>query len=110
MQQPIIQSGGFLNNNPYMQGAMDMHTPAINFTPTFKFINGGNDFSTEKTDQHQNNDNDNNFQQSSIPFQNQEENIIQKSGGTNLDNKKTENTQSGGLIDFGKLVIKKMGL
>ena len=98
--------------------------PTINFSPMFKIMNGGNDFSTDDNLNNQNNQGDynldnnndifNNNNVNNDIFNNNSNNNTNNSNNSNNDNKiqeggkKIENEKSPGLLDFGKLLIKKL--
>ena len=109
-ETPNIQTGGYPMYPSYMQGEYDLQQtgslPAINFAPTFKIMNGGNDFSTD-TDKLNNGSseiaNNNNI------FQKQNEVPIQKGGSEIVDNKPVENQSFGAkMLNFSNFLIKKL--
>jgi len=103
--EPI--SGGSLG---YMQQPL-AGTP-INFAPVFKIMNGGSDFSTGNPSELTNIDGGNNMNDAALgissmtspqPIQ------VKQDGGSKKDDKKEETT-GGGIMDFGKMLIKKIGM
>jgi len=99
-QMPNLQTGGFNNGlvmNPYMQGGYE--TPTINFAPSFKFVNGGSDFSTGGES-----DNVANANIGATHQQQDKNELIAQKGGDD-----TEKSGSGlGLLDFGKSLFGKI--
>jgi len=109
-QMVNLQTGGFDDGyhtgygmNPYMQGGFE--NPTINFAPSFKIMNGGSDFSTDKSDI-VSNDNFKDESHSNQHFQGQ----IQKGGNVDNENKENKEGSGSGFLDFGKLLIKKIGM
>jgi len=112
VMQPTMQGGAAQGYN-YSQGGNPMNGTPINFAPVIKIMNGGSDFSTGNPGEIQVDGG------SSIgdvapmlsstlgsPMQ------FKQDGGAlekKVEEKKPEEQNGGGLLDFGKVVIKKLG-
>uniref|UniRef100_A0A6C0JMS8 DNA-directed RNA polymerase n=1 Tax=viral metagenome TaxID=1070528 RepID=A0A6C0JMS8_9ZZZZ len=110
IQTPIINttpieqiSGGFsnLHNNPVLSSQ-----PPIHFAPVFKIMNGGNDFSTggEPIQEAQ----PISFVEGGSTITNNKP--IELTPSTQNNEKKDDEQKRGGILDWGKMLIKKVGL
>ena len=96
-----------------INGGQPHGTPSINFSPVFKIMNGGNDFSSGETIDDGNSNANNNINHTITRRPHEMMNTItdlalatrQDNGSSNGDNKPVEKQEA---VDFTKLVIKKI--
>jgi hypothetical protein len=123
--QPTIEntshySGQAVNQHiPTMNGGINEGTPAINFAPVFKIMNGGNDFSSGEPTNESNNSNHNSSNNSIITNKPHEMNTITDlaiASNQTIHNSAKSNSDKIGSslpdkqepVDFSKLIIKKV--
>jgi hypothetical protein len=115
-------SGQSVNQHiPTMNGGLNEGTPAINFAPVFKIMNGGNDFSSGEPSNESNSSNHNSNNSSSITTNKPHEmntitDLAIASNQSIHNSAKSNNEKIGGAslpdkqepVDFSKLIIKKV--
>jgi hypothetical protein len=113
-------SGQAVNQHiPTMNGGINEGTPAINFAPVFKIMNGGNDFSSGEPTNESNNSNNNSSNNSIITNKPHEMNTItdlaiasnqtiHNSAKSNSDKIAASIPDKQEPVDFSKLIIKKV--
>jgi DNA-directed RNA polymerase II subunit RPB2 len=104
---PIIQGGGeFMPQNPLVG------TP-INFAPVFKIMNGGSDFSTGNPGAAEVIEGGSAISENAPLMTSSLSSLTpikQEGGAKEKEEKKEETTSGSGILDFGKMLIKKIGM
>jgi len=100
MMGPNMMMGG---SNMLAQPMMNGPMPAINFAPTFKIMNGGNDFSTDPTNDAMAGNGDSTISNNINALSPQPQVM---SGGATATEQKAESKP----LDFSSFLIKKLGM
>ena len=102
------------NSTPVSMNGGQQGTPAINFAPVFKIMNGGNDFSSGGQDDETINNSSNNVRENREQKMNTITDLAIASNQVNNGVKSSNHTEGGKIsekqepVDFSKLVIKKI--